>query len=95
MEKTTIQVEFLYELEFDKKIPEFQQALKDYQEVCVRGATENDMLKHIVFYINRFGCDRLIEGVGYVWIKGKEKPKEMWCGVIVTDGEPDPEVDFY
>lgn len=95
METTTIKVEYEYEFIFDADSEDCKQALKDYNDCIDKGASFDDMLKHIAFYINRFGVDSLIEGVGYVWVEGKEKPKEMWCGIIVKDGEPEPDVYFY
>ena len=95
MEKFTIQVEFLYELKFDYNSPEFEKAYANYTACIDKFATKLDMLKTIAYQINKFGPKTLVEGVGYVWIEGEKKPEKDWCGVIVEDGEPEPEVDTY
>lgn len=94
MKKETLQVSHYYTLEWDENSPEFKEAYESYTECIDRGASQKDMIKHVAFYINRFGEDSLIEGVGKVWVKRNPKPED-WSGIMLSDYDSDPEVEFY
>lgn len=89
--KTVIDFTGQVELTYDEKSPEFKEALAAYAEVIEKGAKKESMLKHVAFYVTRFGTDGMVEGVGYVGYNGK-KPgdrSEPYSGIMVSSGYDD------
>lgn len=86
MKKTTqIQVSSTIELSYDEDSIEFQEALEGYREIMEPGATVENMLRHVAFYVARFGSIGMIEGVGYLHIQGTnfESDREPFSGIEV------------
>ena len=88
----TIEITGQIELTYDENSPEFKEALEGYQEVIEKGASKESMLKHVAFYVTRFGTDGMVEGVGYVGYNGKKPTEEPYSGIMV--GEDYDEFDF-
>ncbi len=63
------------------------EAKKCYREVIKEYGNEEDALLHIQFSMDTFGDDHLIEGIGFVKIKGKidEEKEKQWCGLDVIE----------
>jgi hypothetical protein len=92
MAKTTIEITGQIELTYDENSPEFKEALEGYQEVIEKGANKESMLKHVAFYVTRFGTDGMVEGVGYVGYNGRKPTEQPYSGIMV--GEDYDEFDF-
>ncbi len=93
MAKTTIEITGQIELTYDENSTEFKDALASYADsIMERGAKKDAMLKHVAFYVNRFGIDEMVEGVGYVGYNGREPTEEPYSGIMV--GEDYDEFDF-
>jgi len=83
MASTTIEVTGEIKLSYNENSKEFREALASYAESMERGAKKDQMLKHVAFYITRFGTDGMVEGVGYVGVSGRKPGKEPYCGIMV------------
>ncbi len=94
MKTTTIDVTGSVELTYDENSPEFQQAYEDYKASMDKDATVESMLKHVAFYVIRFGDDRMVEGVGYVGYNGRKPDKPNYSGIMVGSGYDDFEFDI-
>jgi len=92
MAKMTIDITGQIELTYDENSPEFKEALEGYQEVIERDGDKESMLKHVAFYVTRFGTDGMVEGVGYVGYNGRKPTEEPYSGIMV--GEDFDEFDF-
>ncbi len=88
----TIEITGQIELTYDENSPEFKEALEGYQEVIEKKGDKESMLKHVAFYITRFGTDGMVEGVGYVGYNGRKSTEEPYSGIMV--GEDYDEFDF-
>ena len=88
----TIEITGQIELTYDENSPEFKEALEGYQEVIDKGGDKESMLKHVAFYVTRFGTDGMVEGVGYVGYNGRKPTEEPYSGIMV--GEDYDEFDF-
>lgn len=89
---TTIDVSGQIELSYDENSKEFKEALESYSDVMDRGAGKNEMLRHVAFYVTRFGVEGMVEGVGYVGYNGRKPVSEPYSGIMV--GEDNDEFDF-
>lgn len=85
MSKVKIEVTGEIELTYDEKSKEFNEALEDYRECMYKKATKEDMLKHVAFYVTRFGTDGMVEGVGYVGYNGRKPTEEPYSGIMVSE----------
>ena len=92
MEKMTIEITGQIELTYDENSPEFKEAIKGYQDVIEKEGDKESMLKHVAFYVTRFGTDGMVEGVGYVGYNGRKPTEEPYSGIMV--GEDYDEFDF-
>lgn len=82
----SILIEGRIEFRFDKNSAEFKQALEDYQACYGSESDADDMLKHVAFYITRFGIERMVEGVGYVSYNGNPAQQpDSGITVVNTD----------
>lgn len=88
MKTKTFVVSTDVELSWDENSPEFQEALKSFNEVIWSEGDSNDMLKQIANQVAQYGHDRMVEGIGYVQLKGQAR-KDPWCGVEVESGYDD------
>ena len=88
----TIEITGQIELIYDENSPEFKEALEGYQEVIEKRGNKGSMLKHVSFYVTRFGTDVMVEGVGYVGYNGRKPTEEPYSGIMV--GEDYDEFDF-
>ena len=81
-----------YSFLYDNQSIEFKQALADYQKLIKRNGTEEDLLKHVAICLARHGIEEMIEGVGYVQIRGmKEKDEKrikLWSGIYIKEKAP-------
>jgi hypothetical protein len=91
MGKTTIEITGQIELSYDENSSDFKEALKGFDCIIVN-PTKEDMLKHVAFYVTRFGTDGMIEGVGYVGFNGRKPTEEPYSGIMI--GEDYDEFDF-
>lgn len=92
MAKSIIEVTGQIELTYDENSEEFKEALNDYQTLIDEDGTKEDLLNHVAFYVNRFGTDGMVEGVGYVGLNGRKPKEEPYSGIMV--GEDYDEFDF-
>ena len=92
MAKIEIELTGLVELTYDENSTEFKEALEGYREVIDKNGTAEDMLKHVAFYVTRFGHEGMVEGVGYVGYNGRKPTEEPKSGIMV--GEDYDEFDF-
>ena len=91
MAQITIDLTGQVDLTYDENSKEFKEALESYNDVIASGDAE-DMLKHVAFYVTRFGTDGMIEGVGYVGYNGRKPTEEPYSGIMV--GEDYDEFEF-
>jgi len=92
MKKTTIDITGQIELSYDENSSEFQESLESYKEAIDESADKDSMLKHVAFYVTRFGTDAMVEGVGYVGYNGRKPVAGPYSGIMV--GEDYDEFDF-
>lgn len=85
MAKTIIEVSGQIELSYNENSKEFKEALASYAEVMERGAKKEAMLRHVAFYVTRFGVDGMVEGVGYVGYNGRKPKEEPYSGIMVGE----------
>ena len=88
MAKATITATGSYKFTYDPNSKEFKEALKDYQDCIERGGSIQSMLMHVVHNVRQFGADRMVEGVGYLKVKGVIKG-DPYSGIELEDGDPD------
>lgn len=85
-----IHCEGTFKFEYDPKSKAFIESLKGFRKIIDNNGTAEDMLKHTAFHINRFGIDSMVEGVGFVKLKGSPaKVEEPFSGITLLK-----EVDF-
>jgi len=84
MHKTIIEATGWVELTYDENSPEFKEALKGYIDSMDKDGTKETMLKHVAFYIQRFGIENMVEGVGYVACPGNIL-KQPYSGITVDE----------
>ena len=92
MAQITIDLTGQVDLTYDKNSKEFKEALEGYRHSIDRTGSETDMLKHVAFYVTRFGTDGMVEGVGYVGYNGRKPTEEPYSGIMV--GEDYDEFEF-
>lgn len=86
MKQIDIEVSATISMKYDPESEEFKDSLKTYREAIEDGASEEDMLRQIAWYITAFGTESMIEGVGYVSVDGEKKgDPENWCGVDIEN----------
>ncbi|WP_254562163.1 hypothetical protein [Dyadobacter diqingensis] len=83
MTKAIIEVSGNVELFFDENSKEFQEAFESYKDCINNTATVDDMLKHVAHNIIRFGDERMVEGVGYIGLDGRNPNKLNYSGITV------------
>jgi hypothetical protein len=88
--KAIIEITGEIELEYDPDSKEFKETLKGFRECMDHEGTKEDVLKHVAFYVTRFGSEGMIEGVGYIGDNGVKPDKEPYSGIMVNNP-----VDFY
>jgi len=88
----TIEITGQIELTYDENSPEFKEAIEGYQDVIEKEGDKESMLKHVAFYVTRFGTNGMVEGVGYVGYNGRKPTEEPYSGIMV--GEDYDEFDF-
>ena len=98
MKKATVSVSGSIELFYDET--EIQTTLEEYRECMDKDASLEDMLSHVLFYLNRFGSDRMVEGVGYIGLRNYAGDKvryegEPKSGIERNASDVDDEFDFY
>jgi hypothetical protein len=91
--RTEFEITGYIELIYDENSPEFKEALEAYKEVIDTTGTKEDMLKHVAFYVTKFGTDGMVEGVGYVGDNGIKPEAEPYSGIMISDGYDDFEFD--
>lgn len=86
MKQIDIEVSATISMKYDPESEEFKDSLETYREAIEDGASEEDMLRQIAWYITAFGTESMIEGVGYVSVDGEKKgDPENWCGVDIEN----------
>lgn len=91
--KAIIEVQGQVELTFDDESKEFKEALESFKDVIASDGSKEVMLRHIAFYVTRFGVDQMVEGVGYVGFNGRKPTEEPFSGIMVD--EDYDEFDFH
>lgn len=86
MNTATIDITGQVTLTYDENSKEFKEALEGYQKCIERGGSKESMLKHVAFYITRFGTDGMVEGVGYVGVNGNVPSEDLYSGIMVNSG---------
>lgn len=86
MQKVKITISGEIQFTFDENSKEFKEALEGYRECIERRGAKESMLKHTAFYINQFGHNGIIEGVGYVGYNGSKPKEEPYSGIMVSAG---------
>lgn len=81
------------ELVYDPNSKEFKEALEGFNEIISSNSDANDMLKHVAFYLTRFGTG-LVEGVGYVDYVGTKETEDPDSGIRVAKGFDDFEFEI-
>ena len=82
-------------MEYDENSKEFKEALEGYREVIDSNGKVDDVLKHVAFYITRFGTEGLVEGVGYIGYNGKIPTEEPYSGIMVSLGYDEFQYELY
>lgn len=86
MKQIDVEVSTTIIMKYDPESEEFKDSLETYREAIEDGASEEDMLRQIAWYITAFGTESMIEGVGYVSVDGEKKgDPERWCGVDIEN----------
>ncbi|RHU31036.1 hypothetical protein DXD68_04410 [Parabacteroides sp. TM07-1AC] len=86
MKQIDIEVSATISMKYDPESEEFKDSLETYREAIEDGASEEDMLRQIAWYITAFGTEYMIEGVGYVSVDGEKRgDPEDWCGVDIEN----------
>ncbi|MGK4223118.1 hypothetical protein [Parabacteroides distasonis] len=86
MKQIDIEVSATISMKYDPESEDFKDSLETYREAIEDGASEEDMLRQIAWYITAFGTESMIEGVGYVSVDGEKKgDPENWCGVDIEN----------
>lgn len=80
-----IELQYSFRIEYDPNSDLFKQTLKDYNEVIDKRATEKDMLNQIVWQVNKFGAERMIEGVGFIAVDGLPQG-DPYSGINIKSG---------
>ena len=73
------------ELTYDENSNEFKESLEGYQQVIEKGGNKESMLKHVSFYVTRFGTDGMVEGIGYVGFNGRKPTEEPYSGIMISE----------
>jgi hypothetical protein len=89
MKTVKIELSGIIELTYDEDSPEFKESLEAYKDVMEKDGTKESMLKHVAFYITRFGIHGMVEGVGYVGYNGKKSTNKPYSGIIVGNNYDD------
>ena len=95
MSEIKIDVSGQIKLTYDESSNEFQEALESYNKIICPNSDAEDMLKHVAFYITRFGAEGMVEGVGYVGKNGRKPNEEPFSGIMVEDGYDEFEFDVW
>lgn len=86
MKQIDVEVSATISMKYNPESEEFKDSLKSYRDAIEDGASEEDMLRHIAWYITAFGTENMIEGIGYVSVDGEKKSDpEDWCGVDIEN----------
>ena len=86
MKQIDVEVSTTISMRYDPESEEFKDSLETYREAIESGASEEDMLRQIAWYITAFGTECMIEGVGYVSVDGEKRGDlEDWCGVDIEN----------
>lgn len=86
METTQIELTGMVELSYDENSTEFKESLEAFKETINPMADKEEMLKHVAFYVTRFGTDGIVEGVGYVGYNDRHPDGEPYSGIMVNSG---------
>lgn len=87
--KVTIKAEGYFELEYNPESKEFQETLESYRASINKSGDEKDVLISVVHHFVLGGsCESMVEGVGFVQKKGRDKPTKLFSGITVVDDEP-------
>ena len=86
MKQIDVEVSATISMNYDPESEEFKDSLESYRDAIEDGASEEDMLRQIAWYITAFGTENMIEGIGYVSVDGeKNGDPEDWCGVDIVN----------
>lgn len=86
MKQIDIEVSATISMNYDPESEEFKNALKSYQDAIEGGASAEDMLRQIAWYITAFGTNGMIEDIGFVSVDGENQGEpENWCGVDIVN----------
>lgn len=86
MKHIDVEVSATISMNYDPESEEFKDSLESYRDAIEDGASEEDMLRQIAWYITAFGTENMIEGIGYVSVDGeKNGDPEDWCGVDIVN----------
>lgn len=86
MKQIDIEVSTTISMNYDPESEEFKDSLESYRDAIESNASEEDILRHIAWYITAFGTENMIEGIGYVSVDGeKNGDPEDWCGVDIVN----------
>lgn len=95
MKKTVeIEVTTVYRLSYDPLSKECVEALDDYRAIIDKEGDWNEMLKHVVHNVKRFGTSSMVEGVGYIGHSRRDVKKEPYSGIEVEDDNPDSDYNI-
>ena len=94
MQKKTVQVSYIFEIEYDENSDHFTSSLQAYREVMYPSAQPEDMIKSAIAMAHQRGANALLEGIGHVKMNGRCPDEDMYCGIDIDDDSPIPEVEF-
>jgi hypothetical protein len=83
--KMTVMADIEYDYDPDSK--EFKDALAAYLEVVDKNGDINGMFEHITLNLNRWGADKMVEGVGFIGITGRPVPAKLFAGITVDSDD--------
>ncbi len=85
MKQIDVEVSATISMNYDPESEEFKDSLESYHAI-EDGASEEDMLRQIAWYITAFGTENMIGSIGYVSVNGEKKgDPEKWCGVDIVN----------
>lgn len=94
MENTAkIEIRTEFTVKYDTENPLFREALDGYKTLIHNEGGIEDLLFHVVHNVNRHGCRKMVEGIGYVSLNG-EYYGEPHSGIGINTDDPDFEFEL-
>ncbi len=86
MQTRTFELTSEVALTYDESSDEFREALGSYREMIDGSGDSDAMLKYVAGCLREWGDhERMIEGVGYVGVVGREVPESNYSGIQVDE----------